>query len=106
MTKDMSEVATLEELRDFIQQTICDRNQLLVGAFQFDEKVLLRHGEPCGIQFTLSGPRAVKFSAIWDAARHTLLFYDCNGDRYHRSELTVSTGLQEDLAGLSGKIAA
>jgi hypothetical protein len=36
-------------------------------------------------------------------------FFDCNGGRLHRSELTASTGLQEEfasLAGLNGKIAA
>ena len=109
MTNGISEVETLDDLRDFIQQAICDRNQLLVGAFQFHERVLVRHGEPCGLQFTLSGPRAVQFSAIWDAACCKILFYDCNGDRFHRSELAASFGLQEELmglAGMSGKVAA
>jgi hypothetical protein len=109
MTKGISEFATLEDLRDFVQQTICERHQLLVGAFQFRERILVRCSKPCGLQFTLNGPRAVQFSAIWDADRRTILFYDSNGGRLHQSDLAASTGLQEEfasLAGLIGKIAA
>lgn len=61
----------------------------MLGAFQFHEKALVRHGQVCGLHFTLSGPRAVQYSAICDVARHTILFYDSNGERLHRSELAV-----------------
>ncbi len=97
-----SEFSSLEDLRSFVERTICDRQQLLLGAFQFHTKVLVRHGQPCGLHFTLSGPRAVQYSAIWDAVRQTILFYDCNGERFHRCDLTVTAGLREELAGLAG----
>ena len=83
MTICVSEIATLNDLRDFVERTICERKQLVIGAFQFDEMIVERHGKPCGLHFTLSGPRAVQFSAIWDAIRHTILFYDCCGKRLH-----------------------
>ena len=101
MTNGTSELSTLVELRDFVEQTICDQQQLLRGAFPLHEKLLVRNGEPCGLHFTLNGLRAVQFSAIWDATRHTVLFYDCSGERFHRSELTVAAELQAELAGLA-----
>jgi hypothetical protein len=102
MDNGISEISTLEDLRGFVKQTICDHKQLLPGAFRFRERILVRHEKPCGLHFTLSGPRAVQFSAIWDAARRTMLFYDCNGERFHRNDLTISAGLEEELAGLAG----
>ena len=90
MANDISDLSSLEDLRSFVQRTICDREQLLLGAFELHEKLLVRQGEPCGLHFTLNGPRAVQFSAIWDADRHTILFYDCNGDRFHQSDLAAS----------------
>lgn len=102
MTQGSSELSTLDDLRGYVERTICDRKQLLRGAFQFDERVLVRHGQPCGLHFTLSGPRAVRYSAIWDVARHTILFYDCNGERFCRCDFAVTGGLREELAGLAG----
>ena len=54
--------------------------------------------EPCGLHFTLSGPRAVQCSAIWDAIRHTILFYDCTGERFHRIDLSKPSQLHFELA--------
>lgn len=96
------ESTSLEELRQCVQQIICDRGQLLPGAFQFDELVLKRHGQPCGLHFTLDGPRSVRFSAIWDAIRHTVLFYDCTGERFQRIDLPRSSSLHFELAELHG----
>jgi hypothetical protein len=101
MAHGTTEVASLDDLRRFVERTICDQQHLLLGAFQFHEEVLVRHGQVCGLHFTLSGPRAVQYAAICDVARHTILFYDCNGERLHRSDLTVTAGLREELAGLS-----
>ena len=101
MTNGTPELSTLVELRGFVEQTICDQKQLLRGTFPLHEKLLVRNGEPCGLHFTLNGLRAVQFSAIWDATRHTVLFYDCSGERFHRSELTDSAGLREELDELA-----
>jgi hypothetical protein len=101
MTNGITDMSSLEDLRGFVQRTICDHKQLLLGAFKFHEKILVQNGKPCGLHFSLNGPRAVQFSAIWDAARHTILFYDCNGERFHRSDLVAVAGLREELAGLT-----
>jgi len=46
------------------------------------ERVLLRAGRPRGILFWVSGPRQVRLTAIWDADRREVLFYDSAGERY------------------------
>ena len=38
------------------------------------EKVLNRAGKPCGMYFCLQGPRAVRFTAIWETERNQVLF--------------------------------
>jgi hypothetical protein len=86
------QISDLGELRHFVQQQLCDRNQLEVGAFQFTERVLEKRGVPCGICFCLHGPRSVKLMAIWETTRNTILFYDCNGERVHRVQLARGLG--------------
>ncbi len=84
-------ISTLDDLRAFVEETICEQKHLLLGAFQFHEKILVRNGRPCSMHFFLSGPRAVQFSAIWDVARKSLFFYDCNGERFHMVHLLDDT---------------
>ena len=103
MTHCASEISTLDDLRSLVERTICELNHLVVGAFEFDETIVERHGKPCGLHFTLSGPRAVEFSAIWDAIRHTILFYDCTGDRFHRVDLSKPSQLHFELASGRGE---
>ena len=102
MTDDISELASLEELRDFVERKICEEAQFLPGAFDFHEQLLQRHGRPCGLHFTLRGPRAVQYSAIWDAACNTILFYGCRGERFQRIDLEECLQLQDELADLVG----
>lgn len=96
------EPTSLEALRRFVQKVICERGELLPGAFLFDEQVLERHGQPCGLHFTLDGPRSVRFSAVWDAIRHTILFYDCTGERFQRTDLPKTSSLYFELAEFVG----
>jgi hypothetical protein len=95
-----TELSSLAELRDFIEQTICDQQLLVPGSFECREKVLVRRGRPCGMHFTLWGPRSVQFSAIWDAGRQTVLFYDSSGERFERRELKSAEPLREQLAAV------
>lgn len=96
------EPTSLEALRRFVQEVVCERGQLLPEAFPFDEQVLSRHGQPCGLHFTLDGPRSVRFSAVWDAIRHTILFYDCTGERFQRTQLSKQSSLHFELAEFAG----
>jgi hypothetical protein len=97
----LSAISTLDDLRSLVQRTICDRHQLLPGAFHFHEKVLAKHGKRCGLCFILFGPRSVTFSAIWDATGETIFFYDCKGQRFHQCVLYSSDELREEFNGLT-----
>jgi len=54
------------------------------------EQVLLRGSKPCGICFCLHGPRAIKFTAIWEMERNQVLFYGSCGERFLRTQLLES----------------
>ncbi|MDZ7620034.1 MAG: hypothetical protein U1E05_23785 [Patescibacteria group bacterium] len=77
----------MDDLRDYINSTLCEHNQLQVGAFPITERVLQRAGRQCGIFFCLYGPRASKFTAIWDMDRNQVLFYGSDGERFLKTQL-------------------
>ena len=97
MTDSISELSSLDDLRSFVKQTICDRNQLLQGAFELRQKTLVKQGKPCGLHFIIYGPRAVQFSAIWDAERQVILFYGSNGARFDSRRLQAGERLSAAL---------
>ena len=88
----------LNDLRDYVQQTLCDHNELEIGAFQMTERILIRSGAPCGLLFCLHGPRNVRLLAIWETDRNTILFYGSSGERQHRSQLISAPQLVPDEA--------
>jgi hypothetical protein len=87
MPSTASRTDTLDELRRFVCQTICDHEQLEPDAYVMTELVLMRSGNPCGRYFCLHGPRATKYSAIWVSDRNTVLFYDSTGERFLKAEI-------------------
>jgi hypothetical protein len=87
-------IQTLDELRDYVNTTLCKHNQLEVGAFRLTERILVRCDQPCGIYFCLHGPRAVKFSAIWETQGNTVLFYGSTGERFHKVQLVQAPTLE------------
>jgi hypothetical protein len=86
-------ISSLDELRDFVNQTLCQNEQLELGAFVLTERALVRNGRPCGLYFCLHGPRAVKFTAIWETDRNTVLFYGATGERFLTIRLAAGPGL-------------
>jgi len=84
---------TLEDLRDYVNDTLCQIDQLEYGAFPLTERLLLRGGAPCGVYFCLHGPRSMKLVAIWDAALNLVLFYGANGQRLQRTQLSAGPPL-------------
>jgi hypothetical protein len=89
-----STVSTLEQLSDFVNSILCQHNQLEVGAFPLTQRILIRAEQPCGIYFCLHGPRSVKFSAIWETQRNTILLYGANGERTDRIQLVNAPRLE------------
>ena len=87
------ELPDLSKLRHFVQSRICDHNHLEIGAFRMTERILMRGGHPCGIFFCVHGPRSVKFTAIWETERNTILFYGSCGERLQRTPLRVAPRL-------------
>lgn len=86
-TRNEIEIKDLTDLRDFIQRKLSQREHLEPGAFPTSERILLRNGRPCGIYFSLHGPRSVRLTAIWETEGNTVLFYGSNGERFAKTQL-------------------
>lgn len=93
MLDDSPRINDLNDLRAYVQGRLCEQNELEVDAFVMTERILVRGGRPCGIYFCLHGPRAVKFTAIWETDRNTVLFYSPTGERVDRARLAMSPQL-------------
>ncbi len=87
----------LDQLRSFVNGTLCDNGQLEVGQFAMTERLLTRASDPCGMYFCVHGPRSVKLTAIWETDNNRVLFYDCAGERFLESPVGNQTRLTEDL---------
>ena len=98
MSASPLQIDNLTELRNYVHQTICDQNELEVGAFLITERILVRAQRPCGIFFCLHGPRSVKLTAIWETDRNTILFYNSTGERVGKTQLVQAPVLTPTLA--------
>lgn len=94
MSTAVCPLQNLKDLRAFVLKTLCEHNQLELGAFPMTERILIRAGQPCGIYFCLHGPRAVKFSAIWETDRNSILFYGATGERFQKVQLMAAPTLE------------
>jgi hypothetical protein len=92
------QIDNLDDLRTYVYSTICQQNELQVGAFDITERILVRGERPCGIFFCLNGPRSVKLTAIWETDRNTVLFYSSSGERVCKTQLVQAPVLQPALA--------
>lgn len=94
MVTHIHSIDNLQELREYVNATLCEIFQLQLGAFPITEKVLNRAGKPCGIYFCLHGPRSVRFTAIWESDRNQVLFYGPSGERISKSQLIDSPQME------------
>ena len=83
----------INDLRHFVSQTLCDADHLEPDCFPMTERMLLRGDAPCGVLFSLYGPRSVVLSAIWETDRNTLLFYNSRGERFCKIQLAATPRL-------------
>ena len=93
MLTSIREAYSLEELRDYVNETLCEYHQLQIDAFEMTERILRRAGKPCGVFFCLHGPRTIKFTAIWETDRNCILFYGPTGERFQKTQLLETPGL-------------
>ena len=95
MVANTPDIHSLDDLRVYVQRTLCEQNELEPDTFQITERILIRSGKPCGIYFCLHGPRSVKLIAIWETDRNTVLFYGSSGERCQRTQLVRQVALTE-----------
>jgi hypothetical protein len=87
-------IKNLDELRNFVKNVLCLHNQLESDAFALTERILIRAERPCGVFFSLCGPRGIQLSAIWETERNTILFYGSTGERFHKIQLVEAPRLE------------
>lgn len=92
MMNSIDDVRNLEDLRKYVHQTLCARENLLPDQSGLYESKLVRSGEECGRQFTVQGPRSVRLGAIWTTEHNQVYFYGTNGERFLK--LTLPERLQ------------
>jgi hypothetical protein len=95
MVTRFQQIHNLADLREYVNQTLCNQYQLQVDAFQLTERILRRQDKPCGVMFCLHGPRAVKFTAIWETEHNRVLFYGSTGERFQKTHLVEAPRLQD-----------
>ena len=87
MFSDSLPLENLDDLRNHVYQTLCEQNDLEIGAFEMTERILVRSGAPCGMFFCVHGPRSVKLTAVWETQSNSILFYGSNGERVEKLQL-------------------
>lgn len=83
----LAQIRTLSELRSFIRDMLCAKENLISEQFPVTETVLTRGGLTCGRQFQLFGPRSIRLGAIWASDHNLIYFYSANGERYLKLSL-------------------
>lgn len=81
---------TLEDLRAYVQKTLCAHDKLDPSQAPLDESTITRSGRPCGLFFQVTGPRLLRTYAVWAAEEHRILFYDSTGARFSQTRLSES----------------
>ncbi len=87
MNSHPNQLATIDDLREFVHQILCEKENLLPDQARLQEMLLMRNGKACGLQFFVHGPRLVRLGAIWAADRNLLYLYDARGERYDKIAL-------------------
>jgi hypothetical protein len=90
------QIESLDQMRDFVNQQLCDQNDFERDAFPFSERTLFQGGKPCGKLFCLHGPRSVQLNAVWETASNTVIFYGSNGEKISKLALQTSFELTAD----------
>lgn len=101
MVEEVRTLGAFDDLRRYVAETLCRLELLNPHQAYLECRTLYRRGTPCGVQFTLEGPRSLVLSAIWDAQRNELLFYGSSGARVQRTRLASGPPLAAVEAGAS-----
>ena len=94
----IEQIRNLDELRIFIREMLCARENLVSEQFPINETVLRKGERSCGLQFLLYGPRSIRLGAIWAEDHNVIYFYAANGERY------LKVCLKHRIADVSGHL--
>ena len=83
----LDQIHTLNQLRTFVREMLCAKENLISEQFPVNESILRRGDQTCGLQFQLFGPRSIRLGAIWAADHNVIYFYAANGERYLKLRL-------------------
>ena len=93
----MIKLSHLDELRDYVRRTLCERHCLDPDEYTMSEHVLVRRGRPAGMYFCQYGPRMMQAHAVWDAERSVLAFYDSAGVRFLKEHIWAGQELLSEI---------
>jgi hypothetical protein len=96
---------TIPQLRDYVRQTLCDRDRLDPEQTQFRQGLIRKHGRLCGLFFQVQGPRLMRTYAVWAGDEDRVLFYDSTGERFAEAKLSESPDPDELIADSKLQIA-
>src|SRR4051794_6086259 len=92
---------TLDDLRNFVRQTLCERDRLDPDQSRLRQGLVRRRGRPCGLFFQVQGPRLLRTYAVWAGDESRVLFYDSTGERFAEASLSESPDPADLASGVS-----
>ena len=98
MPTELQRLKDYHSIRDYVNQTLCNRDRLETNHFPLHERLLIRGGRPCGILFCLHGPRSLCLTAIWETDSNTILFYSSRGERFCKTQLIAPPRIDDPAA--------
>jgi len=98
--------ATLEHLRTYVHDTLCEHDALEPANSPLSQSPITRRGRVCGLFFLVRGPRSVKLYAVWAGDDNRILFYDSTGIRYAETRLSEAPDPARVVEELPAKKAA
>jgi hypothetical protein len=99
MPTEYQRLNDLSAIRQYVSETLCEKDQLEANFFPLSEQVLVREGAPCGVYFCIHGPRSLCLSAVWETDSNTILFYGSRGERFRKTQLISPPGIAAATAG-------
>lgn len=80
----------LHRLRGFVQDRLCEISTLEPNQFPLTERNIVKSNRICAVMYCLHGPRSVKFTAIADIERASLICYGSDGTRHVEEQLSLN----------------
>lgn len=87
MTLTPGDLHSADDVRQFIHEKLCQKENLVSQQFKLTEIELKKRGETCGFQYLLQGPRSVKLAAVWACDTNVIYLYDATGERFGKVQL-------------------